>query len=172
MPLRGATIDITTASLYVNDRWAAGPRLTFDLGAALRARAQRRDRRHRRRRRAARSCRASARRYDLTGDGKTIAPGAPTRHYAGQVQRRAVLAQHQRRQCRSLRRCSYTGPAGEGRDFAAGFDPANYTTIVSGTFPTANVFFDDDLRSPLTREFTRRARRASSASAATRARPT
>ena len=48
----------------------------------------------------------------------------------------------------------YTGPAGEGRDFAAGFDPANYTTTVSGTFPTANVFFADDLRSPLTKEYT------------------
>ena len=47
----------------------------------------------------------------------------------------------------------YIGPAGEGRDFAAGFDPANYQTF-TGTFPTANVFFDDNLESPLTREFT------------------
>ena len=43
----------------------------------------------------------------------------------------------------------YTGPAGEGRGFTAGFDPANYTTTVSGTFPTANVFFADDIHAPL-----------------------
>ena len=32
MPLRGSSIDVTTASLFVNDHWVAGPRLTFDLG--------------------------------------------------------------------------------------------------------------------------------------------
>ena len=39
---------------------------------------------------------------------------------------------------------TYIGPAGQGLDFAPAFDPANYT-ITSGSFPTANVFFDDDL---------------------------
>ena len=48
---------------------------------------------------------------------------------------------------------SYTGPSGVGLDFAPAFDPANYTTI-SGTFPTANIFFAGDLKSPLTRETT------------------
>jgi hypothetical protein len=48
---------------------------------------------------------------------------------------------------------AYIGPAGEGREFAPGFDPANYQTF-TGTFPTANVFYDDALASPLTREFT------------------
>jgi hypothetical protein len=47
----------------------------------------------------------------------------------------------------------YVGPAGEGRTFSEGFNPANYAAI-SGTFPTANVFFDDDLTSPLTKELT------------------
>ena len=32
MPLRGSSIDVTTASVFVNDHWTAGPRLTFDLG--------------------------------------------------------------------------------------------------------------------------------------------
>ena len=31
-PLRGAQIDLTTASLFVNDHWVAAPRLTLDLG--------------------------------------------------------------------------------------------------------------------------------------------
>jgi hypothetical protein len=33
-------------------------------------------------------------------------------------------------------------------------DLANYSKIISGNFPTANVFFADDLHSPITREFT------------------
>ena len=52
------------------------------------------------------------------------------------------------------RRHAYTGPEGQGMDFAPGLDPANYRTILDGTFPTANVRFEDGLHSPLTREFT------------------
>ena len=39
-------------------------------------------------------------------------------------------------------------------DFAAGFDPANYTDIFGGSFPTANIFFDRKLSSPVTKEIT------------------
>jgi hypothetical protein len=46
----------------------------------------------------------------------------------------------------------YTGPAGQGRSFAAGFDPANYQTVL-GQFPTRNVFFEDGLSSPTSKEF-------------------
>jgi hypothetical protein len=48
----------------------------------------------------------------------------------------------------------YTGPAGEGKDFAPGFDLANYTQVIYANFPTANVSVADDIQSPLTREFT------------------
>src|SRR5688572_13527113 len=37
LPLRGATIDLATTSLFVNDHWTAGPRLTFDLGLRFEA---------------------------------------------------------------------------------------------------------------------------------------
>ncbi len=47
----------------------------------------------------------------------------------------------------------YNGPEGEGRDFAPGFDPANYETVF-GSFPTANVFITPGLSSPVTKEFT------------------
>ena len=47
----------------------------------------------------------------------------------------------------------YTGPAGEGRDFAPGFDPDNYATVAA-FFPTSNVLYEDGLSSLLTREFT------------------
>ena len=47
----------------------------------------------------------------------------------------------------------YLGPPGQGRSFAPGFETSNYLTV-AGRFPTVNVLFDDDLRSPITKEFT------------------
>jgi len=47
----------------------------------------------------------------------------------------------------------YVGPEGQGRRFAPGFDPGNYV-FVDGSFPTANVFFDEGLSSPISKEFT------------------
>ena len=49
---------------------------------------------------------------------------------------------------------SYSGPAGQGFDFAPGFDLNNYRTVTFATFPTANVMLADGVQSPLTREFT------------------
>src|SRR5262245_6484065 len=150
MPLRGSSIDVTTGSAYVTDHWTAGPRLTVDLGA-----------RYERVRSEATGDISGAHgntlvprlgvAYELTADGRTIAQ-ATYAHYAGkyndvQFSRNSNVGNADRITG------SYIGPAGEGRDFAAGFDPANYQTI-AGTFPTANVFFDDNLESPLTREFT------------------
>lgn len=47
----------------------------------------------------------------------------------------------------------YTGPAGEGYGFAAGFDPKNYSTY-GVNFPLANVFYPDNVSAPITTEFT------------------
>jgi hypothetical protein len=47
----------------------------------------------------------------------------------------------------------YVGPQGLGRGFAPGFDPDNYI-VYDGEFPTANVVFEDNLSSPVTKEFT------------------
>jgi hypothetical protein len=149
-PTRGAAIDVTTASLFVNDHWMATPRLTFDLG--LRFESVGSD--------ATGGIRSVdvqtlvprvAGTFDLSGDGRTILQGTYG-HYAGkyndvQFSRNTSVGNADRFTAQ------YTGPAGEGRDFAAGFDPANYTIPISGTFPTANVFFADDLSSPLTKEF-------------------
>jgi hypothetical protein len=150
-PLRGATIDLTTASLFVNDHWVASRRSTFDLGLRFENVSSN----------ATGDIssvdvqsivpRMSAA-FDLTGDGKTILQGTYA-HYTGkyndvQFSRNTNVGNADRFVMQ------YTGPGGEGRDFAAGFDPANYTVAVSGTFPTANVFFGDNLGSPLTKEYT------------------
>ena len=46
----------------------------------------------------------------------------------------------------------YIGPAGQGRDFAPGFDPNNYLLVLAGS-PTQNTAFAKDVSSPLTKEF-------------------
>jgi hypothetical protein len=150
LPLRGSQIDLATTSLFVNDHWTAAPRLTVDLGlrfehAGSDATGD------------VRSVDASvfaprlAAAYDLTGDGRTVLQGSYG-HYAGkyndvQFSRNTSVGNPDRVTSQ------YTGPAGEGRDFAAGFDPANYTPI-GGTFPSINIFLGDDIQTPVTREFT------------------
>ena len=52
----------------------------------------------------------------------------------------------------------YQGPAGQGRDFAPGFDLANYPITPGNAFvavpPASSVFMSSDLKSPLVQEFT------------------
>ena len=150
MPARGAAIDTTTTSLFVSDRWSAGPRLTFDAGVryehvSTEAELQ------------TQSISANTvmprlgAAYALTADGKTVVSGTYG-HYAGtyndvQFSRNSAAGNPDRITG------SYIGPSGEGLSFAPAFDPANYSTI-AGTFPTANVFFDANLTSPTTREAT------------------
>ena len=150
MPTRGATIDITTTSLFATDRWVAGPRLTFDLGVRYEHVGTEADLQTQ-----AVSANTFMPRlgatYALTKDGKTTA-SATYGHYSGtyndvQFSRNSAAGNADRITGQ------YTGPAGQGLDFAPAFDPANYTTI-AGTFPTANVFFAPDLKSPITRETT------------------
>jgi hypothetical protein len=47
----------------------------------------------------------------------------------------------------------YVGPAGSGRNFAPGFDPANYVFFYANV-PTANVIVRNGLRSPVNDEWT------------------
>ena len=147
---RGAQLHLRTSSLYVQDRWVVRPRLTLDVGVRFEhARSESTGE--------VEGVRAStwmprlAGSVDLDGTGRTIA-GASYSVYSGKyVQNyfnRNTAVGNPARVTRT-----YTGPAGEGRDFAPAFDPANYV-ITSGTFPTANVFFADDLAAARTHEMT------------------
>jgi hypothetical protein len=150
LPLRGATIDIATTSLFAADHWTVSPRLTLDLGLRFESIGSE-----------ATGTTASvgahalvprlAAAYDLTGDGHTVLLSSYG-HYSGkyndvQFSRNTNVGNADRYTAQ------YIGPQGEGRNFSEGFNLSNYVPI-SGTFPTANVFFDEDLTSPLTREFT------------------
>jgi hypothetical protein len=150
MANRSAQLDIRTSSFYVQDRWAAGSRVTLDLGTRLEL------------------VTSSATggvapvdamsivprlgaSVDLTGRGRWLAHGTYA-HYAGRYSENqyalgTVVANP------ALVVYQYTGLAGEGMNHAPGFDLSNYQPI-AGNFPTANVSFDENLKSPLTKEFT------------------
>ena len=150
LPTRGAELAITTTSFYAQDRWTVARRLTLDLGVRYE------------------QVRSDATgditgvdtntwvprlgaTLDLEGNGRTILTTSYS-HYAGKsvqnyFNKNTVVGNAGR-----ITR-TYIGPAGQGLDFAPAFDEANYT-ITSGSFPTANVFFEDDLTSAVTREFT------------------
>ena len=148
---RGAGIDITTTSFYAQDQWAATRQLTLDLGMRYEQ---------------VRSEATGniigvdtntlvprlAATYDVNADGKWVAQ-ATYAHYAGKYSE-AQFASNSDVANPSLVIYGYTGPAGEGLDFAPGLNPANYTAVLLGNFPTANVAFEDGLSSALNKEFT------------------
>lgn len=150
IPVRGAQIDMKTTSFYLQDRWIPTNRLTLDLGlrfehASSVATGDSPDTN-------ANSIvpRLGAT-YDLMGDGKTIL-GASYGHYSGRYTS-SIFGRNTAVGNPARVTSTYNGPAGQGLDFAPGFDLANYT-VTSGSFPTANVFLEDGLHSPITREFT------------------
>jgi Carboxypeptidase regulatory-like domain/TonB dependent receptor len=147
---RGATLDIKTLSLYVQDRWTAGNRVTADLGV-----------RYERVRSDATGGIVAADTdtvvprlgvsFDVMGDGQTIAQATYAR-YSGRFTERA-FARTSNVGNPSQVIYAYVGPNGQGFDFAPGFNLANYVPI-GANIPTANVFFADGLTSPKTNEFT------------------
>ena len=151
LPVVGAVIDINTTSLYVQDHWVATPRVSLDLGTRFEA------------------VRTNATgdivtvdttalvprlgvSFDVEGNGRTVVQ-ASYAHYAGKYSE-AQFAANTDVGNPSRVTYGYTGPAGQGRDFAPAFNLANYGTIISASFPTANIFAAPGLKSPTVREFT------------------
>ncbi len=150
MATLGAQLNVDTTSLFVQDHWAATDKLAFDLGMRYEK---------------VRSESTGgiigvdtdtwvprlAMAFEPFGDGKTMF-NVTYAHYSGRYNEAQIGANS------SVGNPAdtigiYTGPAGQGRDFAPAMDPANYE-IVTGAFPTANIFLNPNLSSPLTKEFT------------------
>jgi len=150
LPVKGARIDIKTTSLYVQDRWRISDHWSAEAGT-----------------------RFELARSNATGgiagvDTQTIVPRLGVAfdpqgngrlvflstygHYAGKYNE-AQFSSNTNVGNPDAVFGIYVGPPGTGRRFAPGFNPANYV-IVDGSFPTANVFFDEGLSSPVTKEFT------------------
>ncbi len=150
MPQRNAVLNIDTQSVYTQDHWMISPRLSADLGLRY-------EHVH-----SADSLGVQgidtqtfmprlALAYDLRTDGSLVAH-ATYGHYAGRYNENQIAANSNVGNPDELIQV-YTGPAGQGRDFAPGFDPANYFTV-AGLFPTANVSLASGLHTPVTKEFT------------------
>jgi hypothetical protein len=147
---RGAELDITTNSFFLNDKWQINDKWSANLGV-----------RYERVRSEATGGIVGvdtdtlvprlALSYDVKGDGK-YRLDATYSHYAGKYNEAQIGGNTEVGNPSYLYQV-YVGPAGQGLDFAAGFDDANYETF-GGVFPTANVFFDPGLSAPLTREYT------------------
>lgn len=150
LPTRGANLAIRTSSLYLQDRWQANANLSFDLGARFEAVTSE----------ATGDIRGIdatslvprlAATYDPNANGRLVVQ-ATYAHYAGKYSE-AQFGRNTAVGNPSRIDMLYTGPSGQGLNFAPGFNLANYQ-IYNGSFPTANVFFGEDIKSPMTKEFT------------------
>ncbi len=147
----GARIDITTQSFFLNDKWQIDSHWSANLG--LRYERVRSD--------------ATggiigvdtdnlvprlALGWDAKGDGK-VRLDATYAQYAGKFAE-TQFANNTTVGNPAYLYLLYTGPAGVGRGCAGCFDPANYTEVLGGGFPTATKSFAPNLSSPTTREWT------------------
>ena len=144
------SIDLNTLSFYVNDSWAVNDNLSVNLGV-----------------------RVEQVTSDATGGGVGVNASAVVPRLAvaydphgdGQYTLQATYGHYTGKYSESQFAANtnvgtpdeltgvYIGPAGQGLDFEPGFAPANYVTV-AGDFPVQNIFFDDDLTSPRTKEVT------------------
>jgi hypothetical protein len=151
LSVQGAQINLQTMSFYVNDRWTLNDNLSFNLGARLE-------------RRSADTTQAGivtpnstsvvprlGVSFDPKGDGQWVLQ-ATYGHYAGKSSE-TQWADNTNVGTPNLVVGQYTGPAGQGVDFAPGFDPANYA-VIGGSFPIRNVFLAEDVETPITKEWT------------------
>jgi hypothetical protein len=147
---RGAKIDITTNSAFINDRWTLSEHFNFNVGG-----------RYEKTRSFATGGiigvdtsnlvpRLGAS-YDPMGNGKykvdvTYAQYVG-RYNPGIINRNTPVGSA------NLLYGYYVGPKGQGRDFAPGFDPANYHFYYARV-NTANQFFAPGLHAPISNEWT------------------
>jgi hypothetical protein len=146
---RGARSSITTSSAYVNDVWRLDNHWSFNLGARYE--------------------KASS---DATGGIKNVHTSSLNPRLAvtfdplanGKFRLAASYAQYANSYSFGIFSNGtmgspeylygpYMGPAGQGRDFAPGFDPNNYVFVSAGG-GSSNTRFANNVGSPITREAT------------------
>jgi hypothetical protein len=149
-PIRNAVLNVDTQSVYGQDHWTINARWSADLGLRFEK---------------VRSVATGgivgvdthtlvprlAAAYDIKGNGQYVAH-VTYGHYAGRYDENQIGANSNVGNPDETIGV-YVGPAGQGRSFNAGFDPANYLTV-AGLFPTANVQMAPGLSTPITKEFT------------------
>jgi Carboxypeptidase regulatory-like domain/TonB dependent receptor-like, beta-barrel len=150
----GATLNVDNNSLYFQDHWAINSRWSADLGARyehVNAVSSGDITSVNNNRIVPRLGTA----YDIQGNGSHIIH-LTYGQYSGRYNEALVGANSPVGNPSDIFSL-YRGPAGQGIGFAAGLNPVNYPVRAgnaSVTVPTANVFTDPSMKSPLVHEFT------------------
>lgn len=147
---RGAKADVTTTSFFINDRWDLNANWSFNVGV-----------RHEIVDSEATGNITSVdttntvprlgASFDPMGNGK-YKLDVTYSQYAGRYNP-AITASNTPVGNPALLYGYYNGPAGEGRDFAPGWDPSNYVFYYADV-PTANIFMAKGLSAPVQHEIT------------------
>jgi hypothetical protein len=149
LPVRGATLNVDNNSIFAQDHWVINNQLSADIGLRYE------------------NVRSEATgniigldhqtfvprlalAYDVQGNGKHIIHGTYG-WYSGRAAE-TQAGENSNVGTPDFLYSVYTGPAGQGRNFAPGFNLSNYE-LFFGEFPTANVKVSDDLRTALVKEF-------------------
>jgi hypothetical protein len=154
---RGATMNVNNNSLYLQDHWVVNDKLSADLGVrfeqvkvvstgdivSINT--------------APRLVPRLGLSYDMFGTGNHVAH-LTYGQYSGRYNE-SQIGGNSPVGNPSYLPTYYQGPAGSGLGFAPGFNVANYPTTsenLAGApeVPIANVFIDEDLKTPVTHEFT------------------
>jgi outer membrane receptor protein involved in Fe transport len=152
--VRGAAINIDTQSLFVQDHWAINNHWSTDLGARFE---------HVKALSTGNITSVSTNRimprlgtsYDLFGNGDHIVHFTYGQ-YGGRYNQRMIGRNSPVSNPVEID-ATYLGPAGQGYDFAPGFNLANYpvnSANASVDDPTQNVFINPDTTTPITHEVT------------------
>jgi len=152
--VRGGTMNIDNNSLYAQDHWTINGRWSADLGARYEHVKVLSNPGNIQSVSSNRIVPRLAVAYDLSGNGNKVVH-ATYGQYSGRYNEAQIGANSPVGNPADIN-FTYTGPAGQGRDFAPGFNLANYPVSTAFVFsaPTANVIMDPSLKSPLTHEFT------------------
>ena len=152
IPQRGSQINLTTNAVYLNDKWALNNHWSFNLGARAEWAKGEATGGIQPVSGASRIVPRLGAAFDVKGDGRFKLEGTYS-HYAGKYSETQFAGNTNVGNPDAIYYI-YTGPAGQGRAFAPGISPANYTEIQTGIFPTANVLYSPDIKSPVTKEWT------------------
>ena len=151
--VRGAVLNINNNALYVQDRWVINNQWSADLGLRY-------EHVHSEATgditgvKNGRIVPRLALGYDVQGNGDHVVH-VTYGQYAGRYIEPQLVANSSVGNPADIEP-TYRGPAGQGRDFSPGFDPANYPITpanASVSDPRQNVQIDSDTKSPLTHEF-------------------